>query len=298
MANESVVLRKVPKAAAAAIAACIFGFIYSFSFGSLLEAQHWYSFYAPSELAPEEFVSAVSFISISLFVYYTMFLVAAALLILRSRRYMIMTLLIMAGARLVSLLLMFRPGFSMVFQFGFETLLEIVAYLCIAYIYKNVGRNKKLYDSRITVCVLGVLAETVPLLRNFQYLFLDGLSITAKISALMVPCSVAVFIILVALRSACFRRMTVLNDPSEENGGDDGSGQSGDDIAGEDEESGDDSEDDEFDADNTEAEDDPDGQTVEAPEAAEDVSDDEEKPAEEQKPKKVTVVKVTKTDKT
>ena len=259
MADQSVVLRKVPKAAMAAIAACIFGFVYSFSFGSLLEAQHWYSFSASSDLTPEEYSTAVTFISISLFVYYTMYLVAAALLILRSRKYMMMTLLIMSGARLVSLLLMFRPGFQMVFQFGFEAALEILAFLCTAYIYKNVGKNKKLYDSRITVCVLGVLAESVPLLRNFQFLFLEGPNITAKISAVLLPVSVAVFIITIALRSAGFKRLVVFD--SADNEEDSSENESANENEEHDEESGDNNEDDEFDADNIEDDENSDSET-------------------------------------
>ena len=216
MASEKVSWSRIPPAAFAAIAACLFGFMYAFSFRGLLEAQHWFSFSAPEGMTLEEFNSAVTFITISLFVYYSLFLAAAVLLILRSRRSMMITLLVMAGVRLVVLILMFRPGYLLVFQQGFEMILEIVALLCTVYIYKNVGKNKKLYDSRITVCVLAVMAEAVPLLRNFQYLFMPDVTLGAKISAIMLPCFTAIFLSFMAFRSAGRRPVFFRNEDMEE----------------------------------------------------------------------------------
>lgn len=216
MSTDKFSWSKVPPAAFAAIAVCLFGFMYAFSFRELLEAQHWFAFSAPEGLTFEDYNTAVTFITISLFVYYCLFLAAAVLLILRSRRSMMINLLVMAGVRLVGLVLLFRPGYRMVFQLGFETVLEIVALLCTAYIYKNVGKNKKLYDSRITVCVLAVMAEALPLLRNFQYLFMPGLTLGAKISAIMLPCFTAIFLSFLAFRSAGRRPVFFRNENMEE----------------------------------------------------------------------------------
>ncbi len=210
MTKKAFRLSRIPQAAIAALCACLFGYLYCFSFRSLLDAQHWYAFSAPLSLTLEDFSTSVTFIAIAMFVYYTMFLIAAVLLILPSRRYLMHTLLIAAAARLTALVLMFRPGFTMVFQFGFEALMEIAALVCTAFLCRHVRRKrKKLYESRVTVCVLAVLAEAVPLLRNIQYLFLSDLTLGAKLGAIMLPVCTAAFFSLLAFRMDAGRRFPV-----------------------------------------------------------------------------------------
>lgn len=195
-------LKRLPLAACAAVAVCVLGFIYSIYFSELFEQLHWYSFSADAGLSREDFNSIMSFITVALVIYYTLFLVVASLMFLKSKKYIPLSLLLMALLKLCTLLLMFRPGRNMVFQLGFESVVEIITLLSIAFLYKNIRKNARLYDSRITICIIGIVAEITPFLRNCQFLFYRQINVPVKLCVTLLPCATAAFFVLTTLKAA------------------------------------------------------------------------------------------------
>ena len=195
-------LKRLPAAACVAVAVSILGFIYSMYFKDLFEQLHWYSFSADAGLSREDFNRIMSFITVALVIYYTLFLVVASLMILKSKKHIPLLLVLMALLKLCTLILMFRPGRNMVFQLGFESVVEIIALLSIAYMYKNIRKNAKLYDSRVTICIIGAVAEITPFLRNLQFMFYKQTNVPVKLCIAVLPCATAAFFVLTALKAA------------------------------------------------------------------------------------------------
>lgn len=205
---------KIPTVVYAAISACICGFIYCANFRVFFDVLHWYSFSSDSNITIDEYNTIIGWMAVALFVYYTMFIVISVFVIVKAKKQIIISLIIMAALKLCTLALMLRPGVYMIFQLGFEAILEVSVFLCAAYILKNIGRNARLYESRITVCIIMVLAECIPFLRNCQFLFVDEINTSVKLSALFLPVLTALFICMLVIWTA--GRRPALTDYTDE----------------------------------------------------------------------------------
>ena len=201
MTNHTQGTSSPPLSAILALLTCFCGFMYCLNFSSFFERLHWYSFATDVNLSMDDFDTFLVFTSIVLFVYYSMFLVLSCMLFLRIQRRLNIIFFIMAVIKIIIIAMMFVPGNNMVFQFGFEALMEALALLCIIYIRRNSQGGEGMIINRLTIGIIGILAECIPLIRNMQFLFFDDMNPFVRISIIALPCLTAAFIFVYSFNS-------------------------------------------------------------------------------------------------
>ncbi len=201
MTKHKQITSSPPLSAVLALLTCFCGFMYCLNFTGFFERLHWYSFASDVNLSLDDFNTFLVFTAIVLFVYYSMFLVISCLLFLRIHRHLNIIFFIMAILKITTIVMMFIPGNNMVFQFGFEAIMEVLALLCIIYIRRNSHEGEGVLINRVTIGIIGILAECIPLIRNVQFLFFDDMNPFVRISIIMLPCLTAAFIFVFSFRS-------------------------------------------------------------------------------------------------
>lgn len=189
-----------PPAAVAAIAVCLCGYLYCLNLPAFFEAEHWYLFAVNVRVSAEEFHGFLSYFSTALFVYYSMYLAVACMLYLNMKKQLPAVLLTAAAVRLITLVMLLIPGGNLAFQFGFEALMEIMALSLIAFISLKIPQKPRLYHARITVMVIGVLGEIIPLVRNMPAMLFESINLPARLAFVALPCATAAFTILLIRR--------------------------------------------------------------------------------------------------
>ena len=147
-----------------------------------------YSFSADYNITVESYHSIIFWVGVAQIVFYALYAMLASALMVRSEKFVFLTLIIMCGVRLVTTGLLFMVGFYLVFQIGFAFVMEIVSFMLIIYI----GKSKKSLENNPerwkTIGIVGILAECIPFVRYIQYVFDTNVSTTLSLTAVLVPC--------------------------------------------------------------------------------------------------------------
>lgn len=179
---------EISSASVMAIITCIFGIIFGIHFTSFFDLLHMYSFSANYNITVESYHSIIFWVGIAQIIFYSLYIMLASALMVKSEKLVFLTLIIMCVIRLLTIMLLFLVGFYLVFQIGFAFVMEIVSFMLIIYMGKSEKLLKNNSEHWKTIGAVGILGECIPFVRYIQYVFDTNVNITVSITAVLVPC--------------------------------------------------------------------------------------------------------------
>ncbi len=181
-------------ASVASVLTCLFGIVFGIHFSRFFDLLHMYSFSADYNITVDSYNRIIWWVGISQIVFYALYGVLASALMVRKKKFAIITLEIMCLVRCISLALLFVIGFYLVFQIGFSFLMEIVTFILIIHMNNTPQALINNPDRWKTIGTVGVLSECIPFVQYIQYVFDTNVSIVQSFTAVMVPIFVGVTI--------------------------------------------------------------------------------------------------------